>query len=71
VEVDLSLVSYLDSSGLTTLVTARDRLAAEGVLFVLRSPSRVATTALLAAGLDRAFARSGEPEPAGAGRTPS
>lgn len=68
VEVDLSGVTFLDSQGIGVLVAARRRLAAERVGFVLRSPSRPATHALLAAGLDRAFPRAGEPEPAGADR---
>ena len=68
VEVNLSEVTYLDSHGIGTLVAARRRMAAEGIGFALRSPSRPATHALLAAGLERAFPRVGEPEPAGAGR---
>jgi anti-anti-sigma factor len=68
VEVDLSGVTFLDSQGLTTLVAARRRLAAERIVLALRSPSRAATYALIAAGLDRGFARVGEPEPAGARR---
>ncbi|HEX6756517.1 MAG TPA: STAS domain-containing protein [Mycobacteriales bacterium] len=68
VEVDLSGVAFLDSQGLTVLVAARRRLAAEQIVLALRAPSRAATNALIASGLDRAFPRAGEPEPAGAGR---
>lgn len=70
VEVDLSGVTFLDSHGLSTLVAARRALAAVHVPLALVAPSRPATYALVAAGLDRAFARAGEPEPAGAGRSP-
>jgi anti-sigma B factor antagonist len=70
VEVDLSAVTFLDSQGLTTLVAARRKLAAVQIALALRAPSRPATHALVAAGLDRAFPRAGEPEPAGAGRSP-
>lgn len=70
VEVDLSEVTFLDSQGITCLVAGRRRFAAEGIGFALRSPSRPAAHALLAAGVDRSFPRAGEPEPAGAGRPP-
>lgn len=70
VEVDLSAVTFLDSQGLNTLVAARRALAALDIPLALVAPSRQATDALVAAGLDRTFPRVGEPEPVGAGRSP-
>lgn len=70
VEIDLSGVTFLDSQGLATLVAARRKLAGLHIVLALRAPSRSATHALVASGLDRAFARAGEPEPVGGGRSP-
>lgn len=59
VELDLSGVAFLDSHGLTTLTTARSRLAAAESVLVLRDPSPVVRRVLAICGLDRDFATAG------------
>ena len=53
VEVDLSRVSFLDASALTTLIAARRRLAARGATLALHRPSPIARRVLEITGFDR------------------
>ena len=53
VDLDLSGVTYLDSSSLGTLVAARRRLASQHAVLAVRRPSRYADRVLRASGLTR------------------
>ena len=56
VELDLSGVSFIDSSGLATLLSMRNLLAERGGMLVLRAPSDAVRRVLELAGLSEAFA---------------
>ncbi len=55
VKVDMSGVTFMDSSGLRVLVEAQQRAEAGGPSLVLRSPSRQITRLLELAGLTENF----------------
>ena len=59
VEVDLSGVSYLDASAMTTLVAARRRLGARGTTLALHRPSPITRRVLELTGFDRVFEITG------------
>jgi anti-sigma B factor antagonist len=53
--VDLSSLAFIDSSGLSALVTTLKRYRAEGGDVVLRSPTRPTAKVLEISGLDQVF----------------
>ena len=56
VVLDMSAVTFLDSSGLRVLVTANDRIGARGDRLVIRSPSSSVSRVLEITGLLTAIA---------------
>ena len=54
--VDLSDLSFVDSTGIRVLITACRRAGTEGCSFVLRSPTRPVLKALRLTGVDRLMA---------------
>jgi anti-anti-sigma factor len=56
VVVDLSALRFVDSIGLSLLVQARERFAAEGVPFALRNPAANVARVLETSGLTELFA---------------
>jgi anti-sigma B factor antagonist len=53
--VDLAAVTFLDSAGLRAMIAARRQRDADGVPFVVRSPSRMVLRLLELTGLESAF----------------
>lgn len=51
--VDLTTLSFVDSTGIRVLITVQQRAAAQGCRFVLRSPTRSVLKALRLTGVDR------------------
>jgi len=63
VHLDLAGVTFLDSSGISVLVQAQQRLVALGRGFELRTVSRPARRVLEIAGLGPAFGLAADPPP--------
>ena len=64
VVLDLSGVTFMDSTCLDVLLAARTTLTRDGGSLVLRNPSHVADRVLSVAGLVELFAAAGQLEPA-------